>query len=194
MISSKLRGRRRWTISRKWSALRLGTSIFKSPLWPWRMNLCGGRSRRQILSAKLMPLEDISCKIWPKSRHYVWNSTNSIIGTFHQTSNFCLSLPRPAMTSSQNRCLSSQLILPMSLGKQLWTSSWRRYLPRSCCKVKKLLNRTNLTILTTARWRLILSKIKIRGPLIKSLKAITVRRVQRKIRRRCDVYNYRLSD
>jgi hypothetical protein len=158
------------------------------------MNLSGGKSRRPNLNGKLMLLEDISCKIWPKSRHYVWNSTNSIIVTFHQTSNFCSSHPRLAMTSSQNRCQSSQETLLPSLGKQLWTSSWRRSLRRSCCRVKKLLNMINLTILTIARWRLILSKIKIRGPLIKSLKGITVRRAQRRIRRRCDVYNYRLSD
>ena len=161
---------------------------------PWRMSLSGGKSRRPNLNAKLKLFEDISCKIWPKSRHYVSNSTNSIIVTFHQTSNFCSSLPRPAMTSSQNRSLSNQATLPLSLEKQLWTSSWRRSLRRSCCRVKKLLNMINLTILTTARWRLILSKIKIRGPLIKSLKGITVRRAQRRIRRRCDVYNYRLSD
>jgi hypothetical protein len=80
------------------------------------------------------------------------------------------------------------------LGKRLWTSSWRRSLQRSCSRVKKLHNMINLTILTTARWRLIISKIKIRGPLIKSLKGIIVRRAQRRIRRRCDVYNYRLSD
>jgi len=49
-------------------------------------------------------------------------------------------------------------------------------------------------ILTTARWRLILSKIKIIGPLIKLLKGITARRAQRRIRRRCDDYNDRLSD
>lgn len=158
------------------------------------MNLSGGKSRRPNWNAKLKLSEDISCKIWPKSRHYVWNSTNSIIDTFHQTSNFCSSLPRPAMTSSQNRYQSNQAILRPSLGKQLWTSSWRRSLRRSCCRVKKLLNMINLMILTTARWRLILSKIKIRDPLIKSLKGITVRRAQRRIRRRCDVYNYRLSD
>ena len=161
---------------------------------PWRMNLSAGKSRRQNLNAKLMLLEDILCKIWPKSRHYVWNSMNSIIVTFHQTSNLCLSHPRPAMTSSQNRCQSTSKTLLLSLGKRLWTSSWRRSLQRSCFRVKKLLNMINLTILTTARWRLILSKIKIRGPLIKSLKGITVRRAQRRIRRRCDVYNYRLSD
>jgi hypothetical protein len=169
-------------------------SISKSPMRPWRMNLSGGESRRQNLNAKLMLLEDISCKIWPKSRHYAWNSTNSIIVTFHQTSNFCSSHPRPAMTSSRNRCLRNQVTLRLSLGKQLWTSSWRRSLQKSCFRVKKLLNMINLTILTTARWRLILSKIKIRDPLIKSLKGITVRRAQRRIRRRCDVYNYRLSD
>lgn len=158
------------------------------------MNLSGGKSRRLNLNAKLMLFEDISCKIWPKSRHCEWNSTNSIIVTFHQTSNFCSSLPRPATKSSQNRCQSNLATLHLSLGKQLWTSLWRRSLLRSCCIVKKLLNMINLTILTTARWRLILSKIKIRDPLIKSLKGITVRRAQRRIRKRCDVYNYRLSD
>ena len=158
------------------------------------MNLSGGKSMRLNWNANLKLSEDISCKIWPKSRHYVWNSTNSIIVTFHQTSNFCSSHPRPAMTSSRNRCLSNQVTLLLSLGKQLWTSSWRRSLRRSCCRARKLLNMINLTILTTARWRLILSKIRIRGPIIKSLKGITVQRAQRRIRRRCDVYNYRLSD
>ena len=161
---------------------------------PWRTNLSAGKSRRPNSNAKLKLSEDISCKIWPKSRRYVWNSTNSIIVTFHQTSSFCSSFPRPAMTSSRNQCQSNQPILRLPLGKQPWTSSWRKSLQKSCSKVKKRLNRINWMILTTARWMLILSKIKIKGPLIKSLKGITARRAQRKIRRRCDVYNDRLSD
>jgi hypothetical protein len=156
------------------------------------MNLSGGKSRRLNSNAKLMLSEDISCKIWPKSRHYVWNSMNSIIVTFHQTSNFCSNPLQPAMTSSLNRCQSNQPSLLPTLAKPHWTSSWRRSLQRSCCKVKKLLNWRNSTILTTARWkRLILSNNKIRCRSIKSLKGITARRAQRTIRRRCDVYNNR---